>query len=90
MSKKVAKTRGWQELQLLLQDKTQEELSTLTGVSQATISLVLNRERLPGADSMFGFAKVGIDPMWWREPPRTESSGSLKAVTSKATGTEDP
>jgi len=66
---KVPDSRGRRVLLKALETVSQEELSLATEVPQSIISLIVNRQRLPGRKASVAFRKAGVDPSWWDEPP---------------------
>lgn len=66
---KVQDSRARQELERAVDASSQKVIATETGVRQSAISLILNRQCLPGRTIMFRLLKLGIQLAWWGEPP---------------------
>lgn len=69
-AQKVARSRAWAALVILLTEKSQHAVADESGVRQSTISKVVNLQRIPGrVDALRFKALYGWEVEWWDVPP---------------------
>lgn len=65
--KHVRETPGLRQLNRLLTDRTQKQLSEKTGILQSVLSDIVNQRRLPSLSQALALEKMGIAPSAWDE-----------------------